>query len=280
MTSLAPDPTRAGATADAAFRRAQLAVFGASVLKQAKWRALSGAAGDTHGLDALDLGTDNGVIAWLFREGGGRWTSADLTDETVEAIGRMTGAPAVRLHDGHLPFPDAAFDLVVMADLLEHVDDDALLLREVARVLRPGGRAVLNLPHAKPFGLVPPLRHALGLTDAWHGHVRPGYTRASLARRLPPDLTVRATRTYSRAFSHLLDTALNWAWLRKSRGRAVRTAKGTVITGTSMDGGSATLLRRVYPAMRAFTALDALVPFTRGYMLLVTLAKAGPSRPA
>jgi SAM-dependent methyltransferase len=265
-------PAAEGAAPDAdAFRRSQLALFQASVLKQAKWRALSEAVGPTAGLDALDLGSDNGVISWLFRQRGGRWASADLTDETVAAIRAMVGENVYRLTGPALPFPDATFDRVVVVDLLEHLDDDRGLLAEIARCLRPGGRAVLNVPHRKRWGVLPPLRHALGLTDAWHGHRHAGYTRADLAAMLPAGLALRGARSYSRFFSHLLDTALNWAFLRKSGGRARSTAKGMVVTGHQVDAGGARALGRLYPAMRAFAALDALVPFTRGYMLLAEL---------
>jgi SAM-dependent methyltransferase len=45
-----------------------------------------------------------------------------------------------------LPFGDATVDAVVSANLLEHVPDDAAALAEVARVLRPGGRAAIIVP--------------------------------------------------------------------------------------------------------------------------------------
>jgi len=262
-----------GVATDAAFRDAQLALLRASVLKQAKWRELSAAVGPTVELDALDLGADNGVISWLFRNQGGRWTSADLTDETVAAIRTMVGERVHRLHGATLPFPDAAFDRIVVIDLLEHVSDDRHLLAEIARCLRPGGRAVLHVPHHKRWALLPPIRHALGLTDAWHGHLRPGYSRVALERMLPTDLRLVDTHTYSRFFSHLLDTALNWAYLRASRGRAVHTPKGMVITGSSVTGGGSRAMRALYPAMRAFAGLDALVPWTRGYMLVARVEK-------
>lgn len=44
--------------------------------------------------------------------------------------------------------PDASFDLVIANHVLEHVDDDARALREILRVLRPGGRAILQTPYA------------------------------------------------------------------------------------------------------------------------------------
>jgi SAM-dependent methyltransferase len=263
-----------GAAHDAAIRERQLALFRGSVLKQAKWRALRRAAGPVGDVDALDLGADNGVISWLFRREGGRWTSADLTDETVESIRAMVGERVVRLaEDATLPFADEAFDLVVVIDLLEHLDDDRRLLAELARCTRPGGRVVLNVPHDRPRALLRRVRDALGLTDAWHGHRHAGYTARSLTTLLPPALRLRASATYSRFFSHALDTALNWAYLRGSRGRVRSTAKGMVVLGGAGQGGQA--LRLLYPAMRAFAALDALLPFARGYMLLATLERIG-----
>lgn len=258
-------------TADAAFIARQLALFEASVLKQAKWRELAAAVGDTSALDALDLGSDNGTISWLFRQRGGRWTSADLTDETVDAIRRMVDDRVVRLEGPDLPFPDAAFDLVVVVDLLEHVRDDRRLLQEIGRVLRPGGRAVANVPHVPRRGaprVLPALRRAIGLTDDWHGHVRPGYDADELRRRLPPSLRLTSAREYSKSFSHGLDTLLNWGYRRKGGG-ATSGAKGLVVGGGGA-GGPAALLRRAYGPMRAFAALDALLPWARGYMLMVT----------
>jgi SAM-dependent methyltransferase len=54
-----------------------------------------------------------------------------------------------------LPFEDARFDTIVLSDVLEHVPDPALVWREMTRVLRPGGKVVMNVPfyysvHAHP----------------------------------------------------------------------------------------------------------------------------------
>lgn len=254
------------------FCQAQLALFESSVLKQAKWKALVSWAGDTRSLEALDLGADNGVISWLFRQRGGRWSSADLTSETVDAIHRMVGERVFRLTDHLLPFAAGRFDLIVVIDLLEHVDDDRGLLAEIARCLSPTGRVVLNVPHHKPLALLPRVRHALGLTDAWHGHRHAGYTTDTLSAILPPDLRLVRARTYSGTFSHMLDTALNVAFLRKSRERATPTAKGMVVTGDAVGEKNARSLRRLLPLMRAITALDRVLPWS-GYVLLAELAR-------
>lgn len=46
-----------------------------------------------------------------------------------------------------LPFPDAAFDAVISSHVLEHVPDDRTALRELARVLKPSGVAILMFPY-------------------------------------------------------------------------------------------------------------------------------------
>jgi ubiquinone/menaquinone biosynthesis C-methylase UbiE len=51
--------------------------------------------------------------------------------------------------DEPLPFPDAAFDGVVLKDLLEHVADPVAVVAEVRRVLRPGGRVFASSPDAQ-----------------------------------------------------------------------------------------------------------------------------------
>jgi len=46
-----------------------------------------------------------------------------------------------------LPFPEETFSLIVSHEVLEHVRDDALAVREMVRVLRPGGRITLFVPN-------------------------------------------------------------------------------------------------------------------------------------
>jgi SAM-dependent methyltransferase len=45
-----------------------------------------------------------------------------------------------------MPFPDSSFDVVIANHVLEHVADDQQAVREIFRVLTPGGRAVLQTP--------------------------------------------------------------------------------------------------------------------------------------
>ncbi len=47
----------------------------------------------------------------------------------------------------HLPFPDSHFDLILSHEVIEHVQDDRLAIREMVRTLKPGGRIVLFCPN-------------------------------------------------------------------------------------------------------------------------------------
>jgi SAM-dependent methyltransferase len=69
------------------------------------------------------------------------------------AAGLAEGYALVRAQGERLPFPDAAFDHVTFTYLLRYVDDPAATVRELARVLRPGGRLAM-LEFGVPQSLV------------------------------------------------------------------------------------------------------------------------------
>ena len=64
------------------------------------------------------------------------------------AVSRLVqhGGIAAQATAEALPFPDAIFDLIMAMDIIEHVDDDEPVFRELARVLRPGRMLVMSSP--------------------------------------------------------------------------------------------------------------------------------------
>lgn len=59
---------------------------------------------------------------------------------------RRGGARYCRASGTQLPFGQGAFDAVVASDVLEHIEDDVAAAAEIARVLRPGGTAIISVP--------------------------------------------------------------------------------------------------------------------------------------
>ncbi|MCF8033521.1 MAG: class I SAM-dependent methyltransferase [Desulfarculaceae bacterium] len=254
-----------------------LGLYKRSVLKQQKFAAISGLLEPTTGKRCLDIGADNGVISLLLRQGGGDWASADLAPEAVESIRSLVGGQVERIGGGPLPFADNEFDCVVVVDFLEHIPDDQGFAAELGRVLRPGGQLIVNVPRQPRWSLVWPLRHAIGLTDQWHGHLRPGYRREGLAALLEPWFEPIKAGTYCKTFSELLDTALNFGYVIKKRGSGgqTSTAKGTVVTQADWQAGGKGLVDAAYPVMKTWVWLDKLLPFFRGYRLIVSARRRG-----
>lgn len=92
-----------------------------------------------------DIGCGAGA---LLREMAGKF---DVTGVDSSPIAREICARAgITVHDGTLPdglpFADESFDVVVVADVLEHVPRDAPSVRTLARLLRPGGIVVATVP--------------------------------------------------------------------------------------------------------------------------------------
>jgi SAM-dependent methyltransferase len=251
-----------------------LALFNKSVLKQAKFRQILTRLDDPVGRRSLDIGADNGVISYLLRQRGGDWHSADLDERTVRSIRQLVGTGVHQIDGGPTSFEDAEFDQIVIVDFLEHIPDDQAFARELARITRPGGQLIINVPHLKPGSLLNRLRHAIGLTDEWHGHLRPGYSVDGLRQLLGPAFFIEEFDTYSGAFSELIDTALNALYLKlqQRQSPAGASAKGTVVTEGDLrkHRKQFVLLSALYPLLWGVSKLDALLFFTPGYKLIVS----------
>jgi demethylmenaquinone methyltransferase / 2-methoxy-6-polyprenyl-1,4-benzoquinol methylase len=140
-----------------------------------RWRrALVDAVAPVAGERVLDVATGTGMVAAeLLGRSDCAVVGLDQSPEMLAAARARFGArpeltERVQLIEGeaeHLPFADASFDALTFTYLLRYVDDPAATMRELARVVRPGGRVA-----SLEFG-VPPRAHARA---AWRLYTRVG----------------------------------------------------------------------------------------------------------
>jgi demethylmenaquinone methyltransferase/2-methoxy-6-polyprenyl-1,4-benzoquinol methylase len=112
---------------------------------------------DTAPARVLDVATGTaGVALMLTDRSGATVTGVDITEQMLrrgrEQVARRARASRIRLVAGRaeqLPFPDQTFDALTFTYLLRYVADPAATLRELSRVVRPGG-AVASLEFLVP----------------------------------------------------------------------------------------------------------------------------------
>lgn len=247
-------------------------LFNKSVVKQKKFSYLRKFTGSYDGKECLDLGSDNGVISYLFRRYGGKWSSADIENQTVEMIRSLVNDNVYKIEGVKTPFASEAFDLVVIVDLLEHLHNDREFLTELHRILKKDGVLVINVPHKMQFSLIRMMRNALGLTDEQHGHVREGYTFKEIKEMLP-GYSIEKKATYSKFFTELVDMAVSFAV--NALNRKKESKKGVLVTQEDMKKHSKVFFfySVIYPFMWLFSKFDFLLFFLSGYRLIVKAKK-------
>ena len=142
----------------------------------------------------LDLGAGGGRHAFEVLRRGADVVAFDMNAEELAGVRAMFAA---MVKEGQvppgasgdtvvgdalaMPFPDASFDRVIAAEVLEHIPDDMTAMREIVRVLTPGGLLAVTVPSFLPE------RICWALSEEYHtapgGHVRI-YTLAELKAKL------------------------------------------------------------------------------------------------
>jgi SAM-dependent methyltransferase len=120
----------------------------------------------------LDVGCGTGANLEMLAQFG-ESEGVDVSDDALEFCRRK----GLKAHKGlaeKLPFPDESFDVVTALDVVEHLDDDVAGLKEMHRVLKPGGRTLI---------FVPAFMWLWGVQDDISNH-RIRYTKRQIVERL------------------------------------------------------------------------------------------------
>lgn len=108
------------------------------------------------GLRVLEIGCGVGTDAAQFARAGADYTGVDLTEAAIELARKRFELSCLQgifqVADAeNLDFADASFDIVYSHGVLHHTPDTARAVREIYRVLKPGGRAIVMLYHRDSY---------------------------------------------------------------------------------------------------------------------------------
>ena len=118
---------------------------------EANLRFLEATGALTPGVEVLEIGTGTGGMLHALLQRGVRARGVEINPALIAESRQWFGDLPVQPVSGvALPFPDASFDLVLSFDVFEHIRDSDAHLREVSRVLRPGGRYLVQTPSKWP----------------------------------------------------------------------------------------------------------------------------------
>jgi SAM-dependent methyltransferase len=94
---------------------------------------------------AADVGAAAGGNTRVLLRHGWQAVALEYSAPAVE-LARDRGIPVARADGRHLPLASSSLDLLTAFDVLEHIEEDYLVAAEIARVLRPGGTALIAVP--------------------------------------------------------------------------------------------------------------------------------------
>ena len=204
--------------------------------------------------DLWDEAKNTRILAWASRRGA-RAYGVDISEPTVVQARTAFHGNALRCAVSdvrELPFRDASFDAIYSMGTIEHFHETERAVEEMARVLKPGGRAIVGVPNRHDPFLRPVLATALQALGLYAYGYEKSYSRRALREMLErAGLTVVAETAilFLPGWLRMLDLACH-AWCRPL----------AVVTGAC-----------VWP----FVFLDRHVPAVRrhGYLLATVAVK-------
>jgi len=206
--------------------------------------------------DLWDEAKNTRILAWASRHGASAY-GIDISGPTVtQARGAFDTAPAggSRLKGAvgdvrALPFGDGSFDAIYSMGTIEHFDETEQAVEEIARVLKPGGRAIVGVPNRHDPFLRPLFAAALQAIGLYGYGYEKSYSRRALREMLQRtglEVVSETAILFVPGWLRMLDLACH-AWCRPL----------AVVTGALVQ--PFILLDRYLPAVRRHGYLLATV---------------------
>src|SRR5579863_9715859 len=225
---------------------------------------------------------NNGAMNYYFRAAGGTWSWGQVYEDGIDEMAEFLGDPVAHVPIDHFPWPDNAFDVLIMIDVHEHFSDLSALNREIARVVAPGGMAIITTPNGDTRLPVAVLKRHVGMGPEIYGHVVQGY-RVNELQQMMRSMKMRPVDWggYSRFFTEFAELVLNLAYVKiiAKKKDHPEVMVGTIAPTNKKEMAAVQKEYRmyslIYPFMFMFSLLDKLIPGRGGYAVAVSARKAG-----
>jgi SAM-dependent methyltransferase len=172
--------------------------------------------------DLWDEAKNTRILAWACHQGA-RAYGIDISEPTViqarAAFDTGAGAHGLRGAVGdvrELPFADASFDAIYSMGTIEHFDETERAVEEMARVLKPGGRAIVGVPNRYDPFLRPVLATLLQAVGLYGYGYEKSYSRRALKQMLEKaglDVVAETAILFVPGWLRMVDLACH-AWCR------------------------------------------------------------------
>jgi SAM-dependent methyltransferase len=224
---------------------------------------------------------NNGAMNHYFRAAGGSWSWGQVYQHGIPEMAAFLGDPVAHVDINHFPFADEAFDVVIVIDVHEHFRELDGLNKEIARIVAPGGLAIVTTPNGDTRLPLAVLKRHVGMGPEIYAHVVQGYRVSELEQMMR---TVGMTPVnwggYSRFFTEFAELAINLAYVKviKKKKDHPEVIQGTIAPTNKKEADAVRKELRmyslIYPFMYFFSLLDKLIPGRGGYAVAVSAKKA------
>ena len=121
-----------------------------SFIRQIEWRRMLERLDPKEGEKILDIACGNGALILKIAERGCEVSGIDMSEAGIERARHLAEREGIACkfvvgNAEDLPYPDGYFDKIVCSSSLEHFNDDIKALKEMCRVLKPGGCVVMTV---------------------------------------------------------------------------------------------------------------------------------------
>jgi 2-polyprenyl-3-methyl-5-hydroxy-6-metoxy-1,4-benzoquinol methylase len=145
-------------------------------------------------LKVLDIGCGYGFLLKLLEKENWDVYGADISQKALKEAVKNSNATLKKMNiERELKFEENVFDIITMFDLIEHLNSPYISLKNVKRLLKPGGILGIHCPNANAIGRILAKKQWFGIKDRTHKYFFTSFSLEILAVRAGFEILETAT---------------------------------------------------------------------------------------